>query len=152
MCVNTIVALKVLDEDGNLKVGFRFKRKTILMFVIIISYVTIIIIIIIIIVITNVIIIRPGQDNPLLAMTETICIVWFSLEYVLRLIGAPDKKVILFSNSCKSKIAEVILIISRQLFLMNGLNFVDVLAILPYFVEVITRMTNKQEFEYQIDK
>jgi len=72
MCVNTIVALKVLDEDGNLK------------------------------------------DNPLLAMTETICIVWFSLEYVLRLIGAPDKK----------------------LFLMNGLNFVDVLAILPYFVEV----------------
>ena len=151
MCVNTIVALKVLDEDGNLKVGFRFKRKTILMFAIIISY----IIIIIIIVIINVIIIRPGQDNPLLAMTETICIVWFSLEYVLRLIGAPDKKVILFPLSCKNKIAKVFLINSRQLFLMNGLNFVDVLAILPYFVEVITRMTNKlllQKVEYQIDK
>ena len=102
--------------------------------------------------IINVIIIQPGQDNPLLAMTETICIVWFSLEYVLRLIGAPDKKVILFPLSCKNKIAEAILIISCQLFLMNGLNFVDVLAILPYFVEVITRMTNKQEFEYQIDK
>ena len=41
MCVNTIVALKVLDEDGNLKVGFRFKRKTILMFAIIISYIII---------------------------------------------------------------------------------------------------------------
>ena len=147
MCVNTIVALKVLDEDGNLKVGFRFKRKTILMFAIII--------IIIIIVIINVIIIQPGQDNPLLAMTETICIVWFSLEYVLRLIGAPDKKVILFPLSCKNKIAEAILIISRQLFLMNGLNFVDVLAILPYFVEVITSMTYKlllQKVEYQIDK
>ena len=141
MCVNTIVALKVLDEDGNLKVGFRFKRKTILMFAIIISFIIIIIVII-----------QPGQDNPLLAMTETICIVWFSLEYVLRLIGAPDKKVILFPLSCKNKIAKVFLINSRQLFLMNGLNFVDVLAILPYFVEVITRMTNKQEFEYQIDK
>ena len=151
MCVNTIVALKVLDEDGNLKVGFRFKRKTILMFVIIISY----IIIIIIIVIINVIIIQPAQDNPLLAMTETICIVWFSLEYVLRLIGAPDKKVIMFPHSCKNQIAEEILIISCQLFLMNGLNFVDVLAILPYFVEVINRMTNKlllQKVEYQIDK
>ena len=134
MCVNTIVALKVLDEDGNLKVGFRFKRKAILMFALIISYIIIVIIIVII---------RPGQDNPLLAMTETICIVWFSLEYVLRLIGAPDKKVILFPHSCKNKIAEVILIISCQLFLMNGLNFVDVLAILPYFVEVITRKTNK---------
>ena len=149
MCVNTIVALKVLDEDGNLKVGFRFKRKTILMFAIIISY------IIIIIVIINIIIIQPAQDNPLLAMTETICIVWFSLEYVLRLIGAPDKKVIMFPHSCKNQIAEEILIISCQLFLMNGLNFVDVLAILPYFVEVINRMTNKlllQKVEYQIDK
>ena len=149
MCVNTIVALKVLDEDGNLKVGFRFKRKTILMFAIIISY------IIIIIVIINIIIIQPSQDNPLLAMTETICIVWFSLEYVLRLIGAPDKKVIMFPHSCKNQIAEEILIISCQLFLMNGLNFVDVLAILPYFVEVINRMTNKlllQKVEYQIDK
>ena len=149
MCVNTIVALKVLDEDGNLKVGFRLKRTTILMFAIIISY------IIIIIVIINIIIIQPSQDNPLLAMTETICIVWFSLEYVLRLIGAPDKKVIMFPHSCKNQIAEEILIISCQLFLMNGLNFVDVLAILPYFVEVINRMTNKlllQKVEYQIDK
>ena len=100
MCVNTIVALKVLDEDGNLKVGFRFKRKTILMFAIIISY----IIIIIIIVIINIIIIQPAQDNPLLAMTETICIVWFSLEYVLRLIGAPDKKVIFFLILAKMKL------------------------------------------------
>ena len=121
------------------------------MFAIIISY----IIIIIIIVIINIIIIQPAQDNPLLAMTETICIVWFSLEYVLRLIGAPDKKVIMFPHSCKNQIAEEILIISCQLFLMNGLNFVDVLAILPYFVEVINRMTNKlllQKVEYQIDK
>lgn len=71
MCVNTIGALKVLDDDGNI------------------------------------------QNNPLLELNELICIIWFSLEYFLRLLGAPDKKA----------------------FLTNGLNFVDVLAILPWFVE-----------------
>ena len=54
------------------------------------------------------------ENNPLLELIETICVIWFSLEYVLRLIGAPYKK----------------------LFLQNGLNFVDVLAIMPFFVEV----------------
>ena len=53
-------------------------------------------------------------NNPLMELIEMICIMWFSLEYVLRLLGAPNKKA----------------------FLSNGLNFVDVLAILPYFVEV----------------
>ena len=51
-------------------------------------------------------------DNPTLAMIETVCIAWFTLEYFIRLAGAPDK----------------------WAFLKDGMNIVDVLAILPFFV------------------
>ena len=45
-------------------------------------------------------------------MIETVCIAWFTLEYFIRLAGAPDK----------------------WAFLKDGMNIVDVLAILPFFV------------------
>merc|ERR1719242_1891494 len=51
-------------------------------------------------------------DNPTLAMIETVCIAWFTLEYFIRLAGSPDKLA----------------------FLKDGMNIVDVLAILPFFV------------------
>ena len=51
-------------------------------------------------------------DNPTLAMIETVCIAWFTLEYFIRLAGAPGK----------------------WDFLKDGMNVVDVLAILPFFV------------------
>jgi len=53
-------------------------------------------------------------DNPQLAMLETVCIAWFTLEYFLRLAGAPDK----------------------WTFLKDGMNIVDVLAIMPFFVSL----------------
>ena len=46
-------------------------------------------------------------DNPKLAMVESVCIAWFSLEYLMRFAGAPQK--------CQ--------------FLLNGMNLVDLLAI-----------------------
>ena len=50
-------------------------------------------------------------ENPKLAMVESTCIFWFSLEYLLRFAGAPEK----FQ------------------FVLNGMNIVDLLAILPYY-------------------
>ena len=54
------------------------------------------------------------MDNPSLAMVETVCIAWFTLEYFIRLAGAPDKAA----------------------FLKDGMNIVDVLAIMPFFVSL----------------
>jgi len=53
-------------------------------------------------------------ENPLLNMVETICIAWFTLEYFLRMAGAPNK----------------------WAFLKDGLNVVDVISILPFFVSL----------------
>ena len=43
-----------------------------------------------------------------------MCIGWFTLEYLLRLLGAPSK--------CD--------------FLRNGMNLIDALSVLPYYVEL----------------
>ncbi len=61
-----------------------------------------------------------GEDNEHLAMIETVCITWFTVEYVLRFIGAPQKCV----------------------FVKGVMNIIDVLSIIPYFISVVVGETN----------
>ncbi len=64
------------------------------------------------------------SHNPLFEQIETLCIAWFTLEYLLRLLAAP------------SKIA----------FLKGPLNIIDFVAIMPYYVSLVFSYYSNSKF------
>ena len=54
-------------------------------------------------------------DNPYLALIEVTCISWFTIEYLLRLAGSPQK----------------------MSFIKQTMNVIDILAIAPYYISLV---------------
>ena len=51
-------------------------------------------------------------DNPYIAAIELVCIIWFTIEYIARLVSCPNKRK----------------------FLTSTLNTIDLLVLLPYYI------------------
>ena len=62
-------------------------------------------------------------ENPILSLIETTSVAWFTLEYLLRFAGAPEKIV----------------------FLKDAMNIIDVLSIFPFFLDLFVLGVPAQE-------
>ncbi|KAM4700041.1 voltage-gated potassium channel KCNC4 [Discoglossus pictus] len=64
--------------------------------------------------ITEILVVREVETEPVLTYIEGVCVFWFTLEFLVRIICSPDKLV----------------------FVKNMLNIIDFVAILPFYLEV----------------
>ena len=97
---------------------------------------------------------ESGQWRPhlFLEWTEVVCIIWFSKEYLLRWLVTPQKSVLSPTQGILQPAAQNL---CRKAFMKDGQNVVDVLSILPFYVELLltlsgVRMENLQDIQVRL--
>uniref|UniRef100_A0A8D2KU42 Potassium voltage-gated channel subfamily C member 4 n=1 Tax=Varanus komodoensis TaxID=61221 RepID=A0A8D2KU42_VARKO len=63
---------------------------------------------------TEILVMQKMETEPILTYIEGVCVLWFTLEFLVRIVCCPDKLV----------------------FIKNLLNIIDFVAILPFYLEV----------------
>ena len=71
-------------------------------------------------------------ENPRLALIETVCIAWFTLEYFLRYESIKECCVIYLLVPPPRMAGSP----DKWEFVKNGLNVVDVISILPFYIDL----------------
>ena len=78
------------------------------------------------------------MENPILSLIETVCIAWFILEYFIRSVGVSVYHCINNQDSgCQYGLFNRLAGSPEKIqFLKDGMNIIDVLAIMPFFVSL----------------
>ncbi|XP_063153807.1 potassium voltage-gated channel subfamily C member 4 [Candoia aspera] len=63
---------------------------------------------------TEIVVMNKTETEPILTCIEGVCVLWFTLEFLVRIVCCPDKLI----------------------FIKNLLNIIDFVAILPFYLEV----------------